>query len=454
MRIKTITIKDSAVFRDKNHMAVISMESLFAAIDEMGEQAVLVSVPDMRIVHANRDYLAAVGMGLEEAKGLCCHSVSHHLDHPCDSDGHRCPVRISKETGAPASAVHLHSGKNGEEVLVDVSSRPMRDGAGKITHVLEIIRRNDEKGRLHEDLKRKTGFLENLLQACPEGIIGNDMKGNIFLFNEGAERIFGYTRAEAIGKIKARDLYPPGGAREVRDMAYSESYGGRGRLVDFETCIVDRNGIKVPIRLCCTVIKENGEASGFIGFFTDIKERKAMEDSLRTLSITDGLTGLYNRRHFQSLAIKEMERICRSKGHSSLLIIDVDHFKRYNDAYGHAEGDIVLKTLASLITKSFRAADTGFRLGGEEFAVLLPDTASEHSLLPAERLRAQFASIPFLPAGGNGPVRVTVSIGISELVAGRSLDDVIRLADAAMYEAKNRGRNCTVMLDTGFPVGP
>jgi diguanylate cyclase (GGDEF)-like protein/PAS domain S-box-containing protein len=435
-------------------MDVISMESLFAAIDETGEQAVLVSVPDMRIVHANRGYLAAVGMGLEEAKGLCCHSVSHHLDHPCDGDGHKCPVRISENTGNPASAVHLHSGKNGEEVLVDVSSRPIRDGSGRITHVLEIIRRNDERRRLLEDLQRKSGFLENLLHTCPEGIIGNDMKGNIFLFNEGAERIFGYARAEVIGKIHAKDLYPPGGAREVRDRAYSESFGGPGRLVDFETCIVDKSGIRVPIRLCCTVIKENGEDSGFIGFFTDIKERKAMEESLRTLSITDGLTGLYNRRHFQSIATKERERILRSKGHSSLLLIDVDHFKRYNDSYGHAEGDIVLTSLASLIKKSFRAVDTGFRFGGEEFAVLLPDTASEHALVPAERLRTEFASIPFLPAGGKGPLSVTVSIGISELIADRSLDDMVRLADAAMYEAKNRGRNRTVILDTGFPVGP
>jgi len=93
------------------------MESLFAAIDEMGDQAVLVSVPDMRIVHANRDYLAAVGIGLEEAKGLCCHSVSHHLDHPCDSDGHKCPVRIRRKPGIPLRLSTSTKGKTARKCL-------------------------------------------------------------------------------------------------------------------------------------------------------------------------------------------------------------------------------------------------------------------------------------------------------------------------------------------------
>ena len=111
-------------------------------------------------------------------------------------------------------------------------------------------------------LERRSAFLGNVVQTCPEGIIANDNEGKIFLFNASAERIFGYTPEEAIGKVSASRLYPPGGAREVKEYLYSEEYGGRGHLVDFETEILRKNGKKAPIRLCCSVIKENGKEVG------------------------------------------------------------------------------------------------------------------------------------------------------------------------------------------------
>src|SRR5450759_2085070 len=102
-------------------------------------------------------------------------------------------------------------------------------------------------------LERRSAFLENVVQTCPEGIIANDNEGKIFLFNASAERIFGYTPEEAIGKIGASQLYPPGGAREVKEYLYSEEYGERGNLVDFETEVLRKSGKKAPIRLCCSV---------------------------------------------------------------------------------------------------------------------------------------------------------------------------------------------------------
>ena len=557
-------------------MTLVSIESLWSVLDDIGDQAVLITVPDMVIVHANRDYLDAVGMPLEHARGRKCHTVSHHSDRPCDLEGHDCPVRDAMKTGKISRAVHLHEEKGGAQKLVDVSIRPIRNETGEISHVVETIRRNDEQGRLHEDLKRKTGFLEKILQTCPEGIIGNDRRGNIFLFNAGAEKIFGYSRDEVIGKVHARDLYPPGEAREVKNNIYSEEYGGRGRLVDYETEVLNRDGKQIPIRLCGTILSEDGEETGIVGFFTDIterkamqerflesedkfrgifetahdamvslgedgiillanrsagelteygvgeitgkhfkdlfpakyhaycdeilayvssrapgrpgnimelsilrkgrgevpvqmsladkggkgkkiltaiirdiSERKAMEEELRILSITDPLTHLYNRRHFQALADKEMERARRSKGRFAMLLIDVDNFKKYNDAYGHAEGDVVLRSLGEHIMKTFRAMDSGFRFGGEEFAVLLPDTTAVQAMVPAERIRRGFSEIRFLPMHGEGPVHVTLSIGISEYLEGYTLDDLTRFADSAMYAAKNGGRNRTIRYEGG-----
>jgi PAS domain S-box-containing protein len=125
--------------------------------------------------------------------------------------------------------------------------------------------------------ERRSAFLENVISTCPEGIIANDTMGNIFLYNRSAERIFGYPPEEAIGKISASRLYPPGGAREVKEYLYSEEFGGRGHLVDFETEILRKDGKRVPIRLCCSALKEDGKEIGYIGFFTDITARISLQ---------------------------------------------------------------------------------------------------------------------------------------------------------------------------------
>jgi len=439
---------------------------------------------------------------------------------------------------------------------------------------LRLAPRTDSTANILHSPERRSAFLENVVRMCPEGIIANDKEGNIFLFNASAQRIFGYTPEEAIGKISASRLYPPGGAREVKEFLYSEEYGGRGRLVDFETQIVRKDGKRAPIRLCCALLQENHHEFGMIGFFTDISgrmalqerfleseerfrgifesardaivsvgedgkvvmanraaqellgygeeslsgmeairlfpprfvaywkelsayasvpgqgnerrnieilvlsksgaeipvqltlaekfvrdqriqtailrnisDRKALEEELRLQSITDTLTELYNRRHFHSLAQNESERALRNHLPFSVLLMDVDRFKQYNDAFGHDQGDRVLRALGDTIRKNFRTMDTGFRYGGEEFLVLLPETTAEAAFIPAERLRKRFSAIPFLPHPDEEPRKVTLSIGIAEFRPGISIDDLVRSADRAMYAAKNTGRNRTVSYE-------
>ena len=127
--------------------------------------------------------------------------------------------------------------------------------------------------------------------------------------------------------------------------------------------------------------------------------------------------------------------------------MDVDRFKQYNDAFGHDQGDKVLRALGDAIRKNFRTMDTGFRFGGEEFLVLLPETAAEVAIIAAERLRNRFAAIPFLPHPDEEPRNVTLSIGVAEYRPGISIDDLVRSADRAMYAAKNAGRNRTVSYE-------
>jgi diguanylate cyclase (GGDEF)-like protein len=154
-------------------------------------------------------------------------------------------------------------------------------------------------------------------------------------------------------------------------------------------------------------------------------------DRLRSIAITDSLTGLFNRRHFKSRLEQEVLRAHRYGTPLSLLIVDVDHLKQINDGRGHAEGDAAIVEVARTIREQLRGTDIGARYGGDEFAVLLPHTTAAEGLLIAERLREQLRS-------------VTVSIGISELAAASDQSELELLlsADEALYRAKSDGRNC------------
>jgi diguanylate cyclase (GGDEF)-like protein len=160
------------------------------------------------------------------------------------------------------------------------------------------------------------------------------------------------------------------------------------------------------------------------------------------MAMTDPLTGLFNRRHFLDLAARESARVSRARQPLAVLMLDIDHFKTVNDTFGHATGDQVLTHVARICLGCTRQCDTLARLGGEEFAVLLPDTSMETALTIAERARAAVADDMTLRGPDGAPMRTTLSIGVAALAQG---DDGIAAAldraDKAMYLAKSSGRN-------------
>ncbi len=175
----------------------------------------------------------------------------------------------------------------------------------------------------------------------------------------------------------------------------------------------------------------------------EIDSRKAAEEKLKTLSFTDELTGLFNRRHFSDTAEKEISRTCRSAHPLSLLFMDVDHFKKVNDNYGHDSGDAVLKELARILKSATREIDVSCRFGGEEFAVLLPETDTDAALIIAERLRRNIADRIISYKGKS--LSITVSIGVSGLIKEDNLEQLLKRADQSLYEAKSNGRNRSVL---------
>ncbi|MBW2037376.1 MAG: diguanylate cyclase [Deltaproteobacteria bacterium] len=173
-----------------------------------------------------------------------------------------------------------------------------------------------------------------------------------------------------------------------------------------------------------------------------IAELKKMQSQLRELTITDDLTQLYNSRHFFRQLESEINRTRRYGRPLSLVLLDVDDFKHFNDTYGHLEGDKVLAGLSRIIQASLRKNDSAYRYGGDEFTIILPETRGRQARKVAERIRKKFRSTNIAPAQGN-QVNGTISAGVAEYQLGEGVTNFAKRADQAMYTAKRQGGDQT-----------
>jgi diguanylate cyclase (GGDEF)-like protein len=192
--------------------------------------------------------------------------------------------------------------------------------------------------------------------------------------------------------------------------------------------------------------------AGRMLIYSDVTDivRHALE--LERLATTDGMTGIYNRRHFLALADLEWNKACRYNRPLTLLLLDIDYFKSINDTYGHQAGDDVIVHLANLAGSCKRVTDVLARLGGEEFALLLPETDLPQALICAERLREELAAHPL--AVTSRSIRATISIGVAAKSSKTTtFSELINMADKALYDAKRSGRNRVTCLQGSVDLG-
>ena len=172
----------------------------------------------------------------------------------------------------------------------------------------------------------------------------------------------------------------------------------------------------------------------------EITKRRIAQEKLRQLAITDGLTQVFNYRYFMEMGRREFERVKRYHRQLSLIIVDIDHFKKTNDTYGHAAGDGALRVVAQICRKILRSVDILARIGGEEFAVLLPETGLEQAWLVAERLRSNVSRS--VMRSRRGEIRLTLSLGVGAVdEETENFEGLLRLVDSALYTAKRNGRD-------------
>jgi len=302
----------------------------------------------------------------------------------------------------------------------------------------------DVSQRKSAELKiaRLSQLNELLLNCAGAGIYGVDLDGRCTLINPAALEMLGLGKDQVVGMLthqvfhhhrKDGSVYPADECplhHTLRD--------GVGR--DVEDALVRSDGEVLPVRMSISPMTDGDRLIGAAVVFRDIAQRKAMEIELRHLATTDPLTGVANRRSFLERLEIEQSRIRRFGVLGALLMLDIDHFKKVNDTFGHTIGDSVLRQLCDLHGQWLRDIDLMGRLGGEEFGILLPGTDVAGALQVAERFRCEVANMPF--QGDSGRIAVTVSIGVTRIdPTDAGPESVLARADVALYTAKLRGRN-------------
>ena len=189
---------------------------------------------------------------------------------------------------------------------------------------------------------------------------------------------------------------------------------------------------------------DNSVSSIFV-IVQDVTELATYEQKMMEMNVRDGLTGIYNRRHFESRLAAECERHRRYSRQLTLLMIDIDFFKAVNDTYGHQCGDLVLKEVTAGIASLIRKSDCLARYGGEEFCCLLPETSLDNALMLAELFRRHVEGVSLQHESHS--LKVTISVGVSEFLAEDTSETLLKKADEALYEAKRTGRNKVVTLE-------
>ena len=318
-------------------------------------------------------------------------------------------------------AVEKACGKRAEMLLQRHYQTELENRITSATGSLEHVNR---------ELRETKEYLENLLDSTLDAIFTTDMLGMVTYMNRGAMEMLGVSMGDVIGKPMTQIC--SGDALNHPELL-AETEVGRATL---ETELRSHDGVHVPVIASLSIVRNvQGVPRSMLAICKDITEQRRLQAELRERSQRDDLTGLYNQRYFHDRIASEFDRARRQRYPLSLMLFDLDDFKLYNDTRGHLEGDRVLEAAGRVVLAHTRMnVDTGFRYGGDEFIVILPETDADTAALIAERIRDGFEKERL--------DTVTMSVGLITHNGGDCDPlDLVRAVDARMYEAKRRGGN-------------
>ncbi len=308
--------------------------------------------------------------------------------------------------------------------------------------------------KIHQDaekIKQTSARLEALISHMPYGILAEDKDNRLILINQQFNEIFrAPTHSEKMLGMKPEEVPQQGRnifqEEDLYDNRSKEIITNREKVLSEEWKLVDGRIISrdaIPIFT-------NGKYDGFLWQFKDTTEQKRIEQELKDASFLDGLTTISNRRFFDKTIFTEWGRCSRTSKSLTLIMLDIDYFKDYNDKYGHQRGDECLIKVAQTINETIgRPSDVACRYGGEEFAVILPDTHKEGGIKMAEKIRVAIENLEIPHITSSVSAFVTCSFGVATVIPSTLSrpEEIIRMADKALYTSKTLGRNCVNYYD-------
>jgi len=395
----------------------------------------------LKFVAVNRVARGNLGYTIEELKTLTPLDLKPQLDLP-NFRKLLDPLISGKQQEVIFETMHRRKDGSLYPVEVHIQLFEYEKESLCLVLVVDLTKRR----AMEEEIDEKQATLNAIVGAARDAIVMIDEQGCVTFWNPAAEQIFGYSREKILGKDLHRILVPDEHLYQLHIQAFERfRLTGQGNAIGktLELKAKRKDGREIDVELSLSALKFKN-AWNAVGIVRDISERKRLEEEkkrkeeqLRRLSVTDPLTNTYNRRYFVQKVEEEIERAKRLGSKFSIVMLDIDHFKKINDKFGHNAGDLVLKSMTQIIKNRIRKIDTLARWGVEEFVILLPDTPVKNAVTLAEDLRKKLSQMD-IPGVG----RVTASFGVAGYCPGDNVDSLVNKADNMMYEAKVACRNC------------
>ena len=425
------------------HWETLESQARFETIFQTSPDATLISqMSDGRIVAVN-DRFENIS-GFKEVEVLGKTTLELDLWHvPADR---QIFLSLVHQTGACENMEAMLRQQGGGVIPVLISARIME--LGGTSHIVSMIRDISVLKKVAAELEANQRFLADVIENNGALIYAKDQAGRYQLVNRKWERETGLHREDVIGKTDVEVFSAEIGAafreNDLRIMAC-------GCVQEIEEVLESEQGARYFISIKFPLRDANGDVSGICGVSTDITQRKQTEaelaklnQKLEAIGITDALTGISNRRHFDEVLSQEYARHSRTGADLSLILLDIDHFKAFNDYYGHQQGDECLRRIGKILTQwTKRPADLAARYGGEEFACILPDTDLSGAVVVAEHIRQAIVQAAIPHEKSLIDRWVTASFGVASLHCSghQSVEAFVGQADAMLYQAKAAGRN-------------
>ncbi len=298
---------------------------------------------------------------------------------------------------------------------------------------------------VQRSIEKQRENLAAILESVGEGVYGVDKDGRITFMNPAAQKVLGMHDVKSLLGVNAFDAFHCDNHDVGRDLL-KEAYFSGEQLKGWETQFRHKSGKEIPVDCTLYALSVNGKQEGSVIAFRDISERKMMEEKLRWQATHDHLTGLYNRRYFESYLEKELNIVSRTGIMSALVYLDLDRFKYVNDTAGHEIGDQLLVDLSQEVTKHLRRHDVAARIGGDEFALILKNVDESVAVSIADEIRTSLSKLRV--HHDDKAYHVNASFGVAMMdVPDVTAGDVMANADIACHISKRLGRNQTHMYE-------